>query len=312
MTIPEGLSCGAGGGCALRLLRTAEEWGAGSATQPGYTFWSCSLITVVDQPTTSPSASPSGVNPTATPSEAPSVAPTTASPTASAAEPEAEGRRLAAADPWSNCTADSECGANGVCVPIHGRRATSQSPAARCFCQTGYFGAECAQPSALTTSWSDAPADSHTISDGDFSIQWSTNSTHVEVSMRVRTQSWAAIGWSPRRNRTGVTFTTVAGPTRITRTAHKAAQLRRCPVSPSACAGELAVRDHLAERDTDHGAAHRVAKCVAHRTHNVTERIAKRRCPHCDAERGAKRVTNRHVAGACARGGGAAPAGGRA
>ena len=42
ITIPSGLGCGPLSSCALRLLRSADEWGS------GYRFWSCAAIEVSD------------------------------------------------------------------------------------------------------------------------------------------------------------------------------------------------------------------------------------------------------------------------
>ena len=52
VTIPPNLGCGVGSTCALRLVRSASDFG------PDYRFWSCSDIQVEDSPAvTTPTAS---------------------------------------------------------------------------------------------------------------------------------------------------------------------------------------------------------------------------------------------------------------
>jgi hypothetical protein len=89
VTIPTGLGCGPGSTCALRLLRSAREWGDPelSFDSPlGYRFWSCSMVEIVDSPASA------GTGQTAADDAA-----------------------------WGSCTEDSDCGANGRCVDVHNR-----------------------------------------------------------------------------------------------------------------------------------------------------------------------------------------------
>lgn len=58
---------------------------------------------------------------------------------------------------------------------------TPASPASRCFCRTGYFGPTCASQSRLTASWEPGESD-HALDDGDFTLRWHVNETHIEVA----------------------------------------------------------------------------------------------------------------------------------
>jgi hypothetical protein len=55
VTIPRGLQCAPGSSCALRVTRTAVEWGR------SFSFWSCADITVVDAAIPSDSITPTAV-----------------------------------------------------------------------------------------------------------------------------------------------------------------------------------------------------------------------------------------------------------
>eukprot|EP00899_Mesostigma_viride_P005508 jgi/Mesvir1/14959/Mv14628-RA.2 len=178
--------------CTLQLIRLAEDW-AGSDGVTEYNFFSCADVRVVPvgdltAPDLTGCLGCSGHGDC-----------DVASHTCGCLVGDGKIPTGKYCETWDECRVDADCG------PAHGRCVTVGSkygqPNMQCYCETGWFGTNCAQASYLPLSASsnlEAEYEQHVMSDdGRFMLFYNVTGSEIEVALQVATDSWVAIGWRP-------------------------------------------------------------------------------------------------------------------